>query len=279
MSVMEINLFVSTSLATYLPNGTIASIYYANRFMGIPLGVFAVALSTILLPYFSKISTYAPKRLSYYLFEASKLIVWVTIPLSFLLIFFSDKIFVTLFLSKKFTIAHAHDAALLLSVFATGLFFFSLNKILLNVYYALHETRMVTFVCLGAAVTNYLVSRLLIQEWKAVGLVLAFVIAGMVQSALLAFILFKKYEINLYLARFAEFVLRILGQCFVGSLGFLVLYYSLTLVMKHIFSESIFILCTQYGGLWIWTIPLIGVYFLSLLLTRKWFGIRLAFLD
>src|SRR3972149_4019234 len=49
MSVMEISLFVDTSFASYLPTGSVALINLANRFMGIPLGVFAAAFSTILL--------------------------------------------------------------------------------------------------------------------------------------------------------------------------------------------------------------------------------------
>ena len=96
MSVMEISLFIDTSFASYLPAGSISLIYYANRFMGIPLGVFAAAFSTILLPHFSRISTYAPKRLNFYLLESAKLVFWVTIPCTAALIFFSDKIFMTL---------------------------------------------------------------------------------------------------------------------------------------------------------------------------------------
>ena len=50
MSVVELGLFIDTSFASLLPAGSVSLIYYANRFMGIPLGVFAVAFSTILLP-------------------------------------------------------------------------------------------------------------------------------------------------------------------------------------------------------------------------------------
>jgi putative peptidoglycan lipid II flippase len=279
MSVMEINLFVSTSLATYLPSGTIASIYYANRFMGIPMGVFALALSTILLPYFSKISSYAPKRLGFYLFEASKLILWVTTPIALFLIFFSDKVFVTLFLSKKFTLAHAHGAATLLAIFASGLFFFSLNKILLNVYYALHETRMVTLVCLASSITNYAVSRLLINHWGADGLAAAFVIAGIVQSALLALILLKKYGIPLYVQQFGNFFVKTVLQATAGCFLFLLIYYGFIRTLHATASESVFSWFTEHNGLWLWTLPLATGVFMLMLLSRRWLGIRMSFLN
>jgi putative peptidoglycan lipid II flippase len=80
MSVMEVGLFIDTSFASLLPKGTVSLINYANRFMGIPLGVFAVAFSTTLLPHFSRVSSYAPKRLGFYLFEATKLVWWVIAP-------------------------------------------------------------------------------------------------------------------------------------------------------------------------------------------------------
>src|SRR3984885_5323236 len=64
--IMEISLFIDTAFGSFLPAGSLSLINYANRFMGIPLGVFAVAFSTILLPHFSRISVYAPKRLNFY---------------------------------------------------------------------------------------------------------------------------------------------------------------------------------------------------------------------
>ena len=60
VSMVEIGIFIDTSFASYLPAGTISLIHYANRFVGIPLGVFAVGFSMILLPYFSRIAFMLP---------------------------------------------------------------------------------------------------------------------------------------------------------------------------------------------------------------------------
>ena len=120
MSVLELNLFIDTSLASFLVPGSLTRVYYASRFMGIPLGIFAIAFATILLPHFSRVAHYAPRRLGFYLFEASKLIFWVTVPVSFVMGFFSYEIFATLFVSKKFTILDAILTQHILIAFVIG---------------------------------------------------------------------------------------------------------------------------------------------------------------
>jgi putative peptidoglycan lipid II flippase len=136
VSLMELALFIDTSFASFLPAGSISLIFYANRFMGIPLGVFAVAFSTILLPHFSRIHARNPKRLHFYLLESAQFIFWVTIPVALVMAFFSQDIFTTIFLSKKFTLAQAQEAGTILVAFLAGLFFFSFNKVILNIFYA-----------------------------------------------------------------------------------------------------------------------------------------------
>jgi len=137
MSFVELSLIIDKSFGSYLPVGSISSIQYAHRFMGIPLGVFAVAFSTILLPHFSRISIYAPSRLSFYLLESTKLVFWVTMPVMCVMSFFSFNIFETLFLSKNFSLEHVIISQKVLSAFLIWLFSFSLNKIFFNIFYAL----------------------------------------------------------------------------------------------------------------------------------------------
>src|SRR5581483_10401125 len=96
MGALEVNLLIDSMLASFLPAGAFSLFDYASGFFRIPLGVFAVAFSTILLSHFSRVSTYAPKRLSFYLLESTKFVFWVTIPVSIIMCFFSHKFFATL---------------------------------------------------------------------------------------------------------------------------------------------------------------------------------------
>ena len=148
MSTMEINLFVDNILTSYLPAGSLTLLTYACGFLRIPLGCLGVAFSTILLSHFSCISIHQPKRLSFYLLESTKFILWLTLPATLLMSFFSHKFFAIIF-HDKFTLSQVAQASLLLNVLLTGLFFLSLNKIYVNIYYSLHETFLPGSCCRG----------------------------------------------------------------------------------------------------------------------------------
>lgn len=275
MSVVEINLFLDVSLASYLKTGSIAIIEYASRFMQIPLGVFSTAFATILLPHFSRISLYAPKRLSFYLLESAKLIFWVTIPATILLGFFSKEIFMTIF---KFPENVSIEAGNVLIAFLTGLFFFSLHKILLNIYYSLRTTSAPTIVSIIGTVISYGLNLLLMQYFAAAGLALATSISFAVQVLMLAFFLHKKYQFKFYPTHFIRFLIRFLIQLAVVLPLFFGLYYliinqfsKLSPWWSNLLLNSIF--------LWAWVGPLCLLVYLFLFFFKKYFGVKMYFLD
>jgi putative peptidoglycan lipid II flippase len=278
MSIMEINLFIDTSFASYLPQGSISYLYYANRFMQIPLGVFAMALSTILLPHFSRISLYAPTRLQLYLYESAKLILWVTIPLTFLLSFLSEDIFTTLFLSKKFTLADVHETAMILIIFLSGLFIFSLSKIILNMYYALHDTFIPFWISIVEVACNFTLNYLLVMRYGTYGLAIATIFSGYVRTALLAFFLHTRHHFALYIRPFMQSVVRVCTQLLVIGFLFVASYYAGMYLIATYFTASAHLL-TKTVVLWVWLSPLIALAAYAMHATRKTFGIKLYFLE
>ena len=278
MGALELNLYIDMMLASYLAPGSISLIYYASNFMRIPLGVFAVGFSTILLPHFSRIGTYAPRRLSFYLLESAKLIFWVTVPAALLMSVFSYKAFYTVLLSENFTLIHVQEASKLLSAFALGLFFFSLNKVVLNMYYALHETFIPTIISLVATALNTLLNLILMQYWGALGIVLATSISAAIQTLLFIIVLHKKFNFKIYTQRFFNFAYRYILQLLLSSIIFYLLYYGGYSICKQLPApwDNFFLMRI---GFWLWVAPLCGVMGIFILLTRKRFGIKLHFLD
>jgi putative peptidoglycan lipid II flippase len=279
MSILELNLFMSTSLATYLPKGSIALLYYANRFMGIPLGVLIGAFSTILLPYFSRISTYAPQRLGFYLFEAAKIVFWITIPCTFIMSFLSEKIFHTIFLSEKFSLIHVEQAALLLTIFLSGLFFFSLYKILLNIYYALHDTKTPCYISLVVLALNYGLCKLFLPSFGVNGLAMAFVVTNSIHVALFALFLYVKFNFRFYFKQFFTFAFSALMQIGVAVAFFISAYQICHFLIQHFFHPTLINLLLFKIGFWLWVSPLCGVTIMILIKTRKLFNVHLYFLD
>ncbi len=279
LSIVEINLFISTSFASYLPEGSISLIYYANRFMGIPLGVFAVAFSTILLPHFSRICSYAPKRLSFYLLETTKFVFWVTVPATFMLSFFADKLFSTLFLSAKFNVQQATEAGYILITFALGLFFFSINKILLNMYYALHATWIPAVISAVATMLNVGLNMAFISSLHATRLAMAITISGIVQTLLFVAMLKIKFNFKFYGTHFFIFVRRYVTQLALVFTGFLALYWSIEMLISTWAPLALKNFLLYKIGFWLWVGPLCGLAFLTLFYTRRLFKVTLYFLD
>jgi putative peptidoglycan lipid II flippase len=191
--------------------------------------------------------------------------------------FFSQEIFSTIFLSKKFTLIQVHEAGNILIVFTIGLFFFSINKILLNIFYSIHAAWVTAVVSLLATAINILLNELLITQFQSVGLAAATTISSIIQSLLFLIILHKKYNFRLYLGAFFAFMLRyalqiaIFGSLFIGT------YYTfLNLITLLPTSYALFF--TAHIGLWLWVGPLALIFLFFTWYTRTFFKIKLHFL-
>lgn len=276
VSIMEISLFIDTSFASYLSKGSISLIYYANRFMNIPLGVFGIAFSTIMLSHFSRIYNEEREKVVFYIEEAFKLVLWVTIPISLFMSFFAYDIFYTIFLSDKFTLTQVTQASTILIAFVAGLFFFSLNKIVLNVYYAHHDTFIPGIIALVANLINIFLNYMFIVRFQAAGIALATTIStGILQTILLFCGLRWYHNIELSIAQQGLFVVRYIIQlCAIMPL-FFILFYGLRYC---IISTGYQYLLLSTVFLWTWVVPLILMFFLFLFITRRYFGIHAYFL-
>jgi putative peptidoglycan lipid II flippase len=279
VSLMEIALFIDTSFASLLKPGSLSLLFYANRFVGIPLGVFAVAFSTILLPHFSRINTYSPKRLHFYLLESAQFVFWVSAPITLFMAYFSQEIFSTIFLSKGFTLAQTEEAGSILIAFVAGLFFFSLNKIILNIFYAMHAAWIPAVVALGSTTLNIILNMLFIEQFQTVGLALATTISSIFQTIIFLIVLHKKYAFRLYTASFLLFFLRYTVQLALCSILFIYSYNGIheSIVQYLPIQFSSFLINTI--GFWFWVGPLAGICFILIWYSRKLFNIKLYFLS
>lgn len=282
MSVMEFNLIIDQRFASYLHVGSVTLIKYASRFMGIPLGVFAVAFSTILLPHFSRISISDPKRLSFYLLECSKFVFWVTIPATFIMGFLSKDIFLTLFASSssKFPAHLVSEAGMILLGFLTGLFFFSLNKILFNLFYSFHDTRRPMYIAIIATALNVLFNYILVGIWGGVGLALATSLSGLVQMALALYFLHSHHNFQLDFHVFGAFAKNYAVQLLCVLTPFYFMYtLSRNLIEKLFVAGWPHFFMIKSFGYWLWVSPIMLFCFYVLYKTRKTFAIELYFLD
>ena len=283
MSVMEIALTIDLQFASYLPIGSVTLIKYASSLMGIPLGVFAVAFSTILLPHFVRVHIADPKRLNFYLLEAMKFVFWVTIPATIILGFLSQDIFVTLFASssKNFPQDMIATAGLLLMTFLSGLFFFSINKILFSLYYSFHDALYPTIIAAIATVVNVCFNYFLVGSLGIIGLAVGTCFMGLTQTILSLLCLKYKHKFVLSMREFFEFAVRYVAQLIALFIPLYAVYRACYAGVAHLCMASptaTFFFLKSFG-FWLWVGPQILFAFALLYFTRKVFNIQLYFLD
>lgn len=275
-SVVEINLFIDTTIGSYLPQGDVTLLYYAMRYAQMPLGIFALALSTVLLPHFSRIVLYARNRFNFYLLEVTKLITWVITPTMFFLMFVSYPIFSLIMLKGKASEAQMAKAAHILVILSAGLVVFSLHRSVINILYAVKDSWTPTWTSILAAVSNVIGN--IVGMWLAGVYGIAWsTVASSALSLLACFIvLHVKHNIVFPLTRFLTFLFAYLVQLTVASGLFLWIYYCGIHQLAKTSWSNFFI---AGPGYWLFTMTLFCFTMVFLFYSRKRFKVALYFLD
>jgi putative peptidoglycan lipid II flippase len=141
-SMAQISLLLDTLIASFLVTGSIAWLYFADRLMEFPLGVFSIALATVILPGLSKHHAEAsPERFTNTLDWALRLVVVLASPAAVAMLAFSGPMTATIFGYGEFTARDVQMASYALMAYSWGLLGFSLVKVLAPGYFARQDTR------------------------------------------------------------------------------------------------------------------------------------------
>ena len=177
--VTQLNLLISTALASLLPTGSVAYLYYADRLNQLPLGVVGIAVGTAILPSLSR-----QIRLG----EADgavatqnrgiELALLLTMPAALALMLLSTPILAALFERGAFGATATAATAAALSAYAAGLPAFVLVRVLAPGFFARRDTATPVKVALAAMLTNLVLTLLLMRVLAHVGIALATSAAG-----------------------------------------------------------------------------------------------------
>lgn len=193
VSVAQINLLVDTILASFLVTGSVSWLYYSDRLMEFPLGVFGVALATVVLPGLSKKAANENwQGFQQDIDSALRLVLIIGLPATLGLLILAEPLIATLFFYGAFT---AHDvtmSSMSLMAYSFGLLGFILVKILAPAFYARKDMKTPVKVAVVALLTNIVLNLLLIGPFAHVGLAAATTISAFVNSGLLYWFLQKQ---------------------------------------------------------------------------------------
>lgn len=192
-SVMQINLLFDTLIASFLVSGSVTWLYLSDRMVELPLGIFGIALATVILPNLSqKHAAGDPKAFSQMLDWALRWVLVIALPAAVALAVLAGPILSTLFLYGDFRPLDVEMASISLLVYSSGLIGFILVKVLAPGYFARQDTKTPVKVGLIAMVSNMLMNVLFVVPmlqlgWTAphAGLALATSISAFINAGLL----------------------------------------------------------------------------------------------
>ncbi len=259
LGAVEINLYIDQTISSFLPEGSVVLIYYSSAFVRFPLAMFAQGFSIIFLTHVSRIANYAPNRLSFVLYEALKLTWWVSLPCTVIMMAFSYAGLNTLLLSEQFPSDKIAIAATLLSIHVSALFFYSINKLLVSFFYSVHDTVLPTYCTVATTALNTLLNLIFIRYFGIYGILLATVIAEGVKTVLFIWFLVRYHNFTLYGKRLVRDISLITLHAVGTLIGFFASYYSI-LYLIHGISALNLLFKAHSWLLWIWVLPLVGVW-------------------
>ncbi len=154
-SVAQINLIVDRVIASFLVTGSISWLYYSDRLLEFPLGVFAIALATVILPGLSRHhASRSAAAFSATLDWALRLAMVIALPAAVGMFFLAGPMVATLFNYGAFEAQDVRMAGYSVMAYSLGLMAFTLVKVLAPGYFSRQDTRTPVRIGVISMVTN-----------------------------------------------------------------------------------------------------------------------------
>ncbi|SHF74567.1 putative peptidoglycan lipid II flippase [Vibrio gazogenes DSM 21264] len=186
VSVSQINLLFDTFIASFLQTGSISWLYYSDRLLEFPLGLFGIAIATVILPALSRKHVDAePIGFANTMDWGVRMVCLLGIPATLGLIVLAQPMIMVLFMRGEFTLVDVQQAALSLQAYASGLLCFMLIKVLAPGYYSRQDTKTPVKYGIVAMVTNMFFNAVFAWFFGYVGLAMATALSAFVNMALL----------------------------------------------------------------------------------------------
>jgi putative peptidoglycan lipid II flippase len=185
-AVYQVNIYVANLLAYQINDSAATLLFLANRMMELPIGVFAIAVSTVVYPLLARHAVEGKfEAMAGDFHRGVRLILLINIPAAAGLALLSGPITRLLFQHGKFTAGDAHAMAGLLALFVIGMPFFSVVNLTVRAFYSVKDTATPVKIAAIDFLVNLGLSLILMRWLGAAGLVLASTTAIVVQTLLL----------------------------------------------------------------------------------------------
>ena len=233
--VIQLNIVVGTIIASFLPVGAISHIYYADRLNQLPLAIFGIALGIVLLPSLSKAIKRANQETIDNIQNRSlEFSLLISLPSAIGLFILAEPIIYILFERGAFLQEDTFYTAKVLGYFALGLPAYIIIKVLVACFFAREDTKTPLYISIVSVVSNILLSLLLIESMREMGIALATAISAWINALLLYVMLFIRNNL-----KFDNLLISNALKIFTSSVALIFVIYGLkTLILKDFVTNS-----------------------------------------
>lgn len=193
VSIAQLNLLIDSIFASFLQVGSVSWLFFTDRLTDFPLGVFGVAIATVILPHLSRQN--AEKNKIYYsraLDWGLRLLLLIGVPSGLGLAIFSMPLITSFFAYGQFSMIDVLQTQKSLFTLALGVPAFMMVKVLASGFYAQQNIKTPVKVGALAMLVNTVLCAVLIMPMAHAGLTLASTIAGYVNCGILLVLLLKR---------------------------------------------------------------------------------------
>ena len=195
-AVHQINILIDTLFASFLPSGSISWLYYSDRLMEFPLGIFGVGIATVILPNLSRLYANKSKdEFSKTLDVGLRCVLLVGVPAMLGLYLLAGPLLSTLFQSGRFLPNDVIMSSKSLMAYALAVVGIMLSKILSSAFYACQNIKTPVRISVITLIIHVILISVFIGPLAHAGLALATSISSILNAAVLWFLLIKR---NLY---------------------------------------------------------------------------------
>jgi len=193
VSVSQINLLLDTFIASFLQTGSISWLYYSDRLLEFPLGLFGIAIATVILPSLS--SSHVNKSGNHFAKTVDwgiRMVCMLGFPAMLGLIVLAEPMLRVLFMRGEFDIQDVSMASISLFAYGSGLLSFMMVKVLAPGYYARQDTKTPVKFGIIAMLSNMVLNIIFAIPFGYVGLAIATSLSATLNASMLWFGLYKQ---------------------------------------------------------------------------------------
>lgn len=224
VSVTQLNLLLDTVIASFLVTGSISWLYYSDRLIEFPLGLFGITISTVILPTLSRhhIKNQDPQHFTQTMDWGVRMVLLLGVPAMIGIAVLAQPMLLVLFMRGAFSLNDVQSASYSLWAFNSGLISYMLIKVLANGFYARQNTKTPVKIGIVAVISN-MVFNLLAIPFGYVGLAIASAMSATLNASLL-YVQLHRVKIYRFSSYSFKFFSKIIASA--GLMGISLWYFS-----------------------------------------------------